>query len=399
MLVPVTMHKAEKFAIDMRRLSDDDRGFFMKNFGCARKVYNLYVDFLYRRLEAMDYDGGAEIPAISLPEVTEFKKMYPYLKEADSLGLANAKIAFERAVKRYNEECDHITYTKRALRRDKSGTEKLSFRGLKGMPKFHAKAQGDFSYTTNCQHPGSGSSLKQDTIRLEGTDLGDRATVYVSPTIDGRDVADVTFTYDVTFPVNPQAYMGTTVTVGGQAAATLGTAFQMQLADIGSKMQNWSSAGPAADHIMFYGVNANGKLANSGSTANGYGHWFNAAGNVDAWANGYVYSEFTPSALSFYIGQYPGKSKNGSQYTIRQALRYRTADGHFALATFVFNITVGPEASVTLAAIDYADPTGISEAVNPESENGKTYDLYGRQVQSASRKGLYIMNGRKTVVK
>ena len=46
MLVPVTMHKAEKFAIDMRRLSDDDRGFFMKNFGCARKVYNLYVDFL-----------------------------------------------------------------------------------------------------------------------------------------------------------------------------------------------------------------------------------------------------------------------------------------------------------------------------------------------------------------
>ena len=31
MLVPVTMHKAEKFAIDMRRLSDDDRGFFIKN--------------------------------------------------------------------------------------------------------------------------------------------------------------------------------------------------------------------------------------------------------------------------------------------------------------------------------------------------------------------------------
>ena len=105
MLVPVTIHKAEKFAIDMRRLSDDDRGFFMKNFGCARKVYNLYVDFLYWRLEAMDYDGGAEIPDISFPEVTEFKKMYPYLKEADSLGLANAKIAFERAVKRYNEEC------------------------------------------------------------------------------------------------------------------------------------------------------------------------------------------------------------------------------------------------------------------------------------------------------
>ena len=222
MLVPVTMHKAEKFAIDMRRLSDDDRGFFMKNFGCARKVYNLYIDFLYRRLEAMDYDGGAEIPAISLPEVTEFKKMYPYLKEADSLGLANAKIAFERAVKRYNEECDHVTYTKRALRRDKSGTEKLSFRGLKGMPKFHAKAQGDFSYTTNCQHPGSGSSLKQDTIRLEGSMLyipkrknGIRLIVHrplptgavignatISMDTDGVLYASIGYTYETTLEVN-----------------------------------------------------------------------------------------------------------------------------------------------------------------------------------------------------
>ena len=167
-MTEVTLHKAEKYAFNMRRLSEDDRRFFMQNFGCARKVYNLYVDFLYNRLEELGYTGGGMLPQIRLPEVSSFKKELPYMKEADSLGLANAKISFQAAVKRYNEEYDHVSYTKRALRRDKSGTEPLSFRGLKGIPKFHSKAHGDFSYTTNCQHPAPGNSLKQDTVRLSG---------------------------------------------------------------------------------------------------------------------------------------------------------------------------------------------------------------------------------------
>jgi len=171
MVVSVTLHKAEKYAVDMRHLNDDDRVFMMCNFGCARKVYNLYVDFLYQRLEAIGYTGSAELPTIKIPEVSEFKARFPYLREADSLGLANAKIAFETAVKRYNKEFDHKTYTRRAIRRANSGTEPLSFRGLKGMPKFHSKAHGDFSYTTNCQHAAPGNSLKKDTVRLEGNIL------------------------------------------------------------------------------------------------------------------------------------------------------------------------------------------------------------------------------------
>ena len=166
MLTKVTLHKAEKYAFDMRRLSEDDRSFFMQNFGCARKVYNLYVDHLYKELEEAGYTGGGVLPKIRLPEVSSFKKDFPYLKDADSLGLANAKIAFQAAVRRYNEEYDHVSYTKRAVRRDESGTEPLSFRGLRGMPKFHSKAHGDFSYTTNCQHVSPDKSLRQDTVRL-----------------------------------------------------------------------------------------------------------------------------------------------------------------------------------------------------------------------------------------
>ena len=167
MKVPVTMHKAEKYAFDPKGLTDGTRSFFLQNMGCSRKVYNLFTDFYYDALEKAGYTGGDDIPEVRLPEVTAFKKEYPYLKEADSLGLANEKLSFQTAVKRFHDEHDHRTYTARAVRRDKSGKEPLSFRGLKGIPKFHAKSQGYFSYTTNCQYPAEGKALKRPTIRLE----------------------------------------------------------------------------------------------------------------------------------------------------------------------------------------------------------------------------------------
>ena len=238
-------------------------------------------------------------------------------------------------------------------------------------------------------------------LQFEGTDIGARATVYASPTIDGRDISDVTYTYDVTFPRDTQGYSGASVSVSGQAAATLGTAFQMQNTDIASKMQNYTSSGPSNGRVMFYAVNPDGQLAKSGSTANGYGHWFDKSGKVCAYSSGYVYSEFNASSLVFTLGQYPGKCANGSKYTIRQALRYKKAAGEEAVAKFVFNITIGSTASVTLQSIDYDDPTlGIERLENSEKhiENAAIYDLSGRRVSQPTR-GIYIQNGRKFVVK
>ena len=238
-------------------------------------------------------------------------------------------------------------------------------------------------------------------LQFEGTDIGARATVYASPTIDGRDISDVTYTYDVTFPRDTQGYSGASVSVSGQAAATLGTAFQMQNTDIASKMQNYTSSGPSNGRVMFYAVNPDGQLAKSGSTANGYGHWFDKSGKVCAYSSGYVYSEFNASSLVFTLGQYPGKSANGSKYTIRQALRYKKAAGEEAVAKFVFNITIGSTVSVTLQSIDYDDPTlGIERLENSEKhiENAAIYDLSGRRVSQPTR-GIYIQNGRKFVVK
>lgn len=166
MEIPVTMNMAQKYAVS-RDNPEEVFQFFLKNFGCARKVYNLSVDNYYKHLEAAGYTSGDKIPKVASLKASELKKEYPYLKEADSLGIANSLMDFSEAVRRFRGQGSHREYTKRALRRDRSGTEPLSFRGLKGIPKFHAKALGDFSYRTTAQYP-VGKNGVRPTIRLEG---------------------------------------------------------------------------------------------------------------------------------------------------------------------------------------------------------------------------------------
>ena len=170
MQLPITMHMAQKYAVS-RDNPEDVFTFLHKNFGCSRKVYNLCVDSLYRQLETAGYQSGDDIPAPVCPKASALKQEYPYLKEADSLGLANSIMDFLTAWKRFLKQPSHKAYTKRALRRDSSGTEAFSFRGLKGIPKFHAKAMGYCSYRTACQYPSGKNSLKQPTVRLEENTL------------------------------------------------------------------------------------------------------------------------------------------------------------------------------------------------------------------------------------
>ena len=245
---------------------------------------------------------------------------------------------------------------------------------------------------------------------IEGTDLSSSALVYASPTIDDREIADITFTYDVTIPYDSQNYTGTSITISGRAAAALGTAFQLQPSSIGSKLQTWSANGPTNNRIMFYATTPSGTLSQSGSTANGYGHWFNASGVVCEYASGYLYSELTSSSLTFYVGQYPARLTQGQTYVISQALRYRKNLTHYANARFIFNVTVGNTSSATLRSIDYDDPTVGIEGIENESLRMKNdiYDLNGRCIFSSSLhhaitpslpKGIYIKGGKKIVVK
>ena len=247
----------------------------------------------------------------------------------------------------------------------------------------------------------NGDDMWPYRFSLEGTDIGARATVYAAPTLDGRSIGDVSYTYDVSFPVDAVAYSGTTVTVSGQALATLGTAFQLELDKIAGKMQAWSSQGPSNGRIVLYAVNPDGTLAQSGSTANGYGHWFDASGTVCPYANGYLYSELATGNWTFYLGQYPGRCAEGSAYTVRQALRYRKNAREYAQANFTFNVTVGGNApSVSLRTIDYTNPD--TEGIQATQTDGQSapsavYDLLGHRLSEPQR-GLNIIDGRKVVM-
>ena len=233
----------------------------------------------------------------------------------------------------------------------------------------------------------------------------------MNTTIDGREIADVTFTYDVTIPYDATGYSGATIGVGGKAASALGTAFQMQPSEIAGKMVAYSSSGPADGKVMFYAAKEDGSLQTRGSNTNAtYGHWFNRTGGVQDWGNSsYLYSDFTPSSLSFFIGQYPARCAEGSTYTIAQALRYRKGSA-YAKALFVFHVKIDSSSPATfyMPTIDYKDPTGIQGVEMDEArvKDAAVYDLSGRriaadvnQLGSSLQQGMYLIGGKKVLVK
>ena len=176
--------------------------------------------------------------------------------------------------------------------------------------------------STYFQHQWDESPSNDDqwpyTLSFNNTDIDQsKATLYVEPTLDGRDIQNVTLTYDVYFPASSDNYTGTSVSISGTTAAALGTAFQMNVSDIASKMVDYNNSGPGNDKIMFYAAYADGSLIESASTANGYGHWFTNNGGVTDWgSNSFVFSEFNPSTLTFTIGQMPNLNSNGQTRTI-----------------------------------------------------------------------------------
>lgn len=112
--------------------------FFAKTFGCVRKVYNLMLDERIKAYEIMKKDPSQKLKK---PTPAKFKNDYPYLKEVDSLSLANAQLNLDKA---YNN-----------FFRNKSV----------GFPKFKSKSHPIQSYTTNNQH-GTISLVDNKYIKL-----------------------------------------------------------------------------------------------------------------------------------------------------------------------------------------------------------------------------------------
>ncbi|WP_339424027.1 DUF4859 domain-containing protein [Sphingobacterium sp. MYb388] len=141
------------------------------------------------------------------------------------------------------------------------------------------------------------------------------------------DPEDITFNQHVNLTVSATEYGTEQVVVN---ANQLGQAFAVQPGDIANLMANGK--------IKFYAIEPNGNL-NPTATANGYGHWFSATGNVTNWGvSSVLFSEFNENTLTFTIGQFPAALATGNIYTIRQALVYTYDTNKTVQATFVFKV-------------------------------------------------------------
>lgn len=104
--------------------NSEQKEYFAKTFGCSRLIYNL---MLADRIKSYEENKDLDIKKIKYPTPAQYKKKYEFLKEVDSLALANEQINLDKAYKNFF--------------RDKSV----------GFPKFKSKKTNHHSYTTNNQ--------------------------------------------------------------------------------------------------------------------------------------------------------------------------------------------------------------------------------------------------------
>ena len=219
--------------------------------------------------------------------------------------------------------------------------------------------------------------------------------------IDGRNISNVTLTYDVVLPPS-SGYDGATVNFSGSALNALCTAFQMEDNDLFGQILSYSSS-QRNGTIMNYAAKSDGTLQKVAKTTNGdFGHWFNASGTAISYGSGcVVYAEFTKSSKSVVVGQFPNANSNGTKRTIREALHYKDNNGSSATAYLVFNITfqTGVTAHSHLASIDYTVPSSISSVRLPVDGISGVYDLQGRKVNQENMVcGVYIVDGKKLLL-
>ena len=104
--------------------TEEQKIFISKTFGCVRLVYNLMLNDRIKSYE----ENKEDIKKIKYPTPAKYKQDFEFLKEVDSLALANAQLNLDKSYKNFF--------------RDKSV----------GFPKFKSKKNPVQSYTTNNQN-------------------------------------------------------------------------------------------------------------------------------------------------------------------------------------------------------------------------------------------------------
>ena len=134
--------------------TEEQKVMFARTFGCCRKVYNLMLE---DKIEG--YKATGKFPYVT---PARYKDIYPYLKEVDSLALANKQLDLQKAF--------HNCFSK-------------SRKSRNNFPKFKSSKRSRRSYTTNNQN--GTVAIKENSIRLPKIGFV-KAVIHRSPEEDWK---------------------------------------------------------------------------------------------------------------------------------------------------------------------------------------------------------------------
>lgn len=185
--------------------------------------------------------------------------------------------------------------------------------------------------------------------------------------------------YSTNFNPDETEYTGSQVSLSNETMKKISQWFGLTIDEIKSaeNWEEWSENGPSEGKLTLFGVNADETLYDGGSTANGYGFWFDGSDNVCSYGNGStLFAEYNVSDASFDIGQMPNVLKNGDIHSVTVAIVF-TESGTQYRAFLTFNVTI----------------TNKSSFVEIKSEQPiirNVYDLNGKKLNNI-KKGVNIL--------
>ena len=161
---------------------------FAKTFGCARFIYNKMLG------DRLDYYKKTGKKLNNTP--AQYKEEFPWLKEVDSLALANAQMNLNKAYNNFFRNRKHF-----------------------GKPRFKSKKTGHASYSTNNQHGSvriEGNKVKLPKIGFVKVCLhrplmekSTIKTVTISKTASGKYYISILVEYEnQILPIIPKKFLG-----------------------------------------------------------------------------------------------------------------------------------------------------------------------------------------------
>ena len=171
--------------------------------------------------------------------------------------------------------------------------------------------------------------------------------------------------------------------------STLGSKYEGLTADVDVTAILTKLEVNSLDDVTIYAVQSDGSLDDNYKLGTTDG-WRNAAGDWQTWGDDayfFVKADFTKESAQIY--EAGGMENKNTTADWENPASY--------IATYAFVKTGSTDAVVLKVTLTYTVPTGIN-AIATDAQKSVIFNMNGQKVNKA-HKGLYIINGKKVVIK